>query len=531
MQLPWFGGKISSSSVRYLWIAALLVFALKCAFLLSSTLRGLASTTWIIDDGIIEMAIARNLGHGLGFTLDGLHTTTGAPFLWIYLTSLTHVLFGLEGAVKATLIISTLFGSLSTVLVYAIAHKLTDDRRIAWTAFALATFTGAAFFNAMNGMETGMFTFFVLLSVAMFFGIGRPARWSPLAWGCATGAALGLTVMTRADGLFLMISLFAVALYQWKTGSAAKRKEQTKFLQGMLGAAGLLFAVFMLWQLVRTGSPFPGNQVGRRLMSLSLHGFSFDHPSWPLYFKISAWNVFQIEELLRIAMGSSLLALVALGYGLLHKSLRSYAVILVIYLGVFFALLAAYQWYFPDFHGLRYLNPGAHLLFVLVAALLWSLPEHAYKGMVVGALTAAIVLVAGYRHYSLASHMPWAEYLSYVGRPTAQQQEKLWGVIDWMDEHLPKGAVVGVRDYGRVTLFTDLTIQDISGNIYPQAVTTLNDGTLDQYLKSRGIEYLLLPTLEARGDRLYQYLYSHLKLEPVKDAPSTPRQNLYKVIW
>jgi hypothetical protein len=88
-----------------------------------------------------------------------------------------------------------------------------------------------------------------------------------------------------------------------------------------------------------------------------------------------------------------------------------------------------------------------------------------------------------------------------------------------------------VRDYGRVTLFTDLAIQDISGNIYPQAIVTLNNGTLDEYLKSRGINYLLIPSLEMRQDKLYRYLHNEMTLERVPGAPDSPTQLLYKIVW
>ena len=140
-------------------IITAVVFILKSSFLIATSIRGLASMLWIIDDSFIEMKVAENLGHGLGFSLDGIHSTTGAPFLWIYLSSITHMLFGQDGAIKATLILSALLGALACIVVFMIAEKVTKDRRIAWTAFLLATFSGNAFFNAMNGMDTALFTF------------------------------------------------------------------------------------------------------------------------------------------------------------------------------------------------------------------------------------------------------------------------------------------------------------------------------------------------------------------------------------
>lgn len=525
-----FWRKKEHPSFYLIWLITGIVFLLKTGFILGTTIRGLASTTWIIDDSIIEMAVARNVAHGLGFTLDGVHTTTGAPFLWIYTTSINHMIFGLDAAIRATLIESTLLGALCTVVVFFLALKLTQDKRIAWTAFLLSTFTSTAFFNAMNGMDTAMFTLFSLLAIATFFGVGRPQRWSSFVWGCVVGLFAGLACMTRGDGIFVLGSIGLVQLFTiWKYRD--ERAANWKMLWGIVLVWAVLFAIFMGWEFVQAGSPLPGNQVGRRAMSLSLHNFSFQHFSLPQYLKIVGWNVFQLEDLLRIGLGSFLLALVALLSGLLQPRLQRFASLVAIYIVVFFGLLVAYQWYFPDFHGLRYINPAIHLLFIFVAVLLWQLPEHKLKAAVVTFLSLCIIAVADYRHYDLAVHMPWAKNLSYVGRPSAAAIKAQWSLIDWMKTNLPKGTVVGVRDYGRVTLFdTNLIIEDISGNIYPEAVVAMDNGTLPQYLKSRNITYLMIPSLEDRQDQLYVALHSQLHLQEVPGAPTGPGEHLYKIL-
>ena len=91
------------------------------------------------------------------------------------------------------------------------------------------------------------------------------------------------------------------------------------------------------------------------------------------------------------------------------------------------------------------------------------------------------------------------------------------------DEHVVRRHSVG--------LLGDLPVQDLAGNIDPQAPFALNNGTLDTFLKERNVNYLLIPDLATRQDKLYQYLHTHLKLELVKDAPKSPTQNLYRVQW
>lgn len=526
-----FSKKVSSPSVLPVWLFAGAVFLIKCSYILSTSIRSLASKTWLIDDSYIEMKVARNLGLGFGFSLDGIHPTTGAPFFWISLSSINHMFLSLDTAIRATLMETSLLGALATVVTFFIALTLTDDRRVAWTAFLLSTFTANAFFNGLNGMDTALFTLFVLMSIGAYVGVGKPANWSRFAWGCVVGVLLGLSVLTRGDGIFVIFSIGCVGLYEWWTASGADRKAQRNMLLGIVLVSGIFFASFMTWQLIQTGSPFPGNQVGRREIALALHNFSFDHFSWPQYLRIVVWNIFQLEDILAIATGGSLLLLVAFIAGCVQKRLRVFALITGIYLMTFFALLITYQWYFMDLHGLRYINVPVHLLFIFLAWFLWQIPAQKYKTALVSVLTLSVIVLAGYKHYQLCSRFEWAKYMSYLGEPDPQQNAYFWSTVDWMRDHLPAGTIVGVRDYGRVSLFTDVRVQDIAGNIDPEVVIALKDGTLDQYLKERHVEYLFIPSLELRQDALYQYLHTKMNLQLVKEAPKSPMQYLYKIIW
>jgi hypothetical protein len=523
--------KQTLSPFRHVFWAAGAVLLLKFLFILTTPMLGLASTTWIIDDSFIEMRIARNIALGMGFSLDGIHSTTGAPFLWIYLTSLNHLFLGKDAAIRATMMESSLFGVLATIALFFIALKLTKDRRVAWTAFLLPTFTANAALNAMNGMETSFFTLLVLLSIGTFLGVGKPASWSPFRWGCITGLLLGTTVMTRPDGLFVIVSLVCVRVFEWWKTAGEERKTYQSSLLGMLLICGACFGLFMAWQFLQTGSLLPANQVGRRGLSLALHGFSFDAFSLPKYIKIVIWNVFQLEELLTIATGGSMLALAALVIGMLNQDLRKLGFVSAIYMIIFFTLLVAYQWYFPDLHGLRYINPAAHLLFIFVAALLWQLPIGTWKRGAIIFICVSVVVLASYKHYQINSRTSFAPYMSYIGRPHPEKNALFWDIYDWMQNNIPAKTIVGVRDYGRISMFTDLLVQDLAGNIAPDAAFALNDGTLDTFLKDRNVEYLFIPPLEKRKDYLYQYLHTNLNLERMTDAPESAYQNLYKIVW
>ncbi len=518
-------------SFEWACILALLIFLAKAAFLATAPTRGLGITSWIIDDTFIIMRVARNIALGYGFTYDFVHPTTGAPPLWTYITSVNHLLFPLPWAVKATFIETAFFASLATLVVFLIALKITGRKSAAWIAFLLATFTGNAFFEAMNGMDTSLFTLGVVLSVALYLEIGKPERMPAWIWGAIVGLSIGITSLVRGDGIFLIGSLGLVELIRIIRSESGERTERIKFLISLAVIAGLCFLALIGWQVMRTGSPFLGNQVGRRELALALHGFSFADFHLKTYLKIVGWNVFQLEKLIAIALGSSLLGLLALAVGCLKSERRRFSIITLVYCSTFFAALVAYQWYFPDLHGLRYVNPAIHLLTVLVAALLVDIPEGFFRRSWIFVLTASIIILSDYGFYDFVTHLHSVTGTTFTARPSPAVEQSLWATIDWVNANLPKGAVIGVRDHGRFALFTDRPVQDLAGNIDPTVPLLIRKGGIKEYLKMRNVAYVLIPTLEVRKDMVYQVLHRDLKLEPVVGAPVFRGTTLYKIIW
>ncbi len=526
-----FWSKPQRSPLTLIWALAISLFILKTIWVASTPVRGLASTTWIIDDSFIEMRVARNIGLGIGYTFDGTHPTTGTPPLWTYISSIPHALFAEDIAIKMTFILSAFFGMLATVVVFAIARRVTGRSAVAWISFALASLTGTAFFDALNGMETALFTLLVLLTVATFLGIGKPNRWSPMSWGLVVGACGGLLLLTRADGIFLLVPLVLLQLSELiQAKQSLERKIILQHFIGMLIGFAIGFFLLVGWQYALSGSPRPANQIGRREMALALHGFSYDSFSLARYLRVVIWNIFQLENLLSIAIGGSLLGLMGLAFGFTKREMRPLGFITLVYLGLYFATLVAYQWYFPDFHGLRYLDPAAHLLAIFIAWLIWALPEHRAKWLSTSALTASVIVLTVYLHYQLTSRMPWGKELSYIGRPTAENLHKYWDSLDWIRENIPEGTLVGVRDHGRFSMFTNLPTQDLAGNMDATAALKVRDGSLPQYLKDRGVQYLYIPTPETRNDPVYQEVRK-LKLTKVEGQPENRERTLYKIDW
>lgn len=522
----------SKSSFRYAVLFAGALFLAKAIFLATASIRGLGITTWIIDDTFIIARVARNIALGFGFSYDFTHATTGAPPMWTYITALNHLIFpSVEWAMKATFIETTFFASLATLVVFKIAKKITDNNAAAWIAFILSSLTANAFLQAMNGMDTSLFTLGIVMAVAMYLGIGRPKNWSDGWWAAAIGFVAGFTSLVRGDGIFMIgtIGLLELIAIAKLTGDA--RTKRFKLLVIFTAVAALCFASLIGWQMARTGTPFLGNQIGRRELAMSLHGFDFNHFVFSKYIKIVGWNVFQLEKLIAIATGGTFLAVLALAAGGLRKERNKLASVTTIYIVTFFGALCAYQWYFPDLHGLRYVNPAVHLLFVLVAALLVDLPLGKLKSALIGFFVTGLIILSHYSFYDMATHLQWAPGFTFTAHPTTAEEKDAWALIDWVRENLPEDAVIGVRDHGRFALFSDRPIQDVAGNIDPTVPLLARTSGLKEYLQKQGLDYLVIPSLDVRQDLIYKVLHTDLKLEQVPGAPEFRRSKLYKVVW
>lgn len=518
-----------SFTLAFVFAGAL--FFLKAIFLWTAPMRGLGITTWIIDDSFIIARVARNIALGYGFSYDFTHATTGAPPLWTYLTSVNHLIFPtIDSAMKFTFIETAFFGSLATLVVFLLARKLSDSEEVAWVAFILSSLTANAFFEAMNGMDTSLFTFSAVLSFAMYLGTLRPKHFSDSTWAALTGLAIGFTCLVRGDGIFVLAAIGLIELASILRSPGGK-KVRLQNLTLMTLVAVVCIGLLLGWQLLRTGTPFLGNQVGRRELSLSLHGFDFNHFVLPTYLKIVVWNVFQLERLVDIATGSAIFALFTLLGGWLIPRLRTFANLTIVYIVIFFGLLAMYQWYFPDLHGLRYVNPAVHLLFIFMAGCIVSLPPFPMRRIAIWIVVACLVVFSHYWFYDYTTHLAWARGMSYTAHPSKEEETAAWATIDWVKANLPEGTVIGVRDHGRFSLFSDRPVQDLAGNIDPTVPRLARTTGLADYLKSQKVQYLLIPSLDVRQDLIYRVLFRDLKLQIVKAAPSYRGTSLYKIIW
>lgn len=552
MRSPWAGAAMVASVV--LAAKALLVFFVP--------LRALAMTPWLMDDSFIFATIARNLSEGKGCSLDGVHPTAGAPLLWIWIISLPHRLCSDTEAVKASILVGASCAALASVLVFKVARSCAS-RNVAWTAFSLSLFAAPGFCNSLNAMDTALFTCLGMAIAALHFGTS-PRHRSAVSFWIASGTLQGLLLLARADAVFLTIAITAMEL-RW-TGAPIRTREmpsdpsqrepmrlrsdpptqsdRTEWSDPnragprlsrrtgivlMLGGVALSAFVIAGWNLHATGSVWPSNQVGRRLLaweSVSAAGMPM---ALVLYAKKVLWYAFQMHNLLALSLGSFGLVVIASAASLgatprhRYETLRSFSVLALAYLIPYAGALIFYQGYFPDFHGLRYLDLAAHLITIPVA---WFLVEFipvqvsARAWRVAAPLLGILGLLAGSwgGYERLMVTRTWAAGMESIPRYDRETVDTWWQFLDRARDEIPRDSVVAVKDFGRFAFFTHLRVVDLAGITDPRLLESRKRGELAQFLQREGTDYVLAPA--EGGFPVHREIARTMALVPMDNFPA-----------
>jgi len=518
----------SRGSIRAPSLLALGLLCVKVGVILAFPLRKIAMTAWVPDDAFIFMRIARNVALGRGYSFDGVRLTSGAPQLWVWLTFPWQWLLDKNSAAKAVLMTSAFFGALASIIVFWIADRL-YGRAAAWVAFALTALGLPLMLNSMNGMETSLFTCLGLLAIALYVRL-RESRgtWkSYLVLGCV----LGLLHLTRTDGVFLSFGIFVAELVRLSRLGPSERRAAIRELAVLVLAAAVVTLPTIVLSFKATGNPLPANQVGRRALAWEGPLGSDGRLSLAEY---AAWSVFRmlsLQRLVAVATGSSVVAALGLLFGAWRGRGRRFAGIVLVYVCGFFGTLVFYQWYFPDVHGLRYLNLPAHLFAILTAGLLTYAVARLLQTRIrrMFALTVAVVLTlstTAFQYREVASGVGGRMERRLIPNYSASAEAEWWRMVDWTAASLEPGTVVAATDHGRIAYFTDVAVIDLDGILLPQLLEHLEDGSVDEYLDESRVAYVFLPDRPEK--RICRCLRETGRIEQVADVPEDADREVFR---
>jgi len=194
-----------------------------------------------LDDAYIFKRYALNLASGFGFSFNPGERSLGcSSFLWAVLLSLLVKVFGEESYFQIAQSTGIFFTAASLYMVFMLVKDYTKSWLMVFAAWVLAWFSGVTFMNAVSGMESGLFSFLVLLNIYWF----QKYHDKTIRGIFRMGFLAGLIFLARPEGLYFAIAIFTLLFFRIFKGGRL-----TFFRLGVFGFGFAIPAAPYLWWL------------------------------------------------------------------------------------------------------------------------------------------------------------------------------------------------------------------------------------------------------------------------------------------
>jgi hypothetical protein len=366
-----------------------------------------------------------------------------------------------------------------------------------------------------NGLETAIATF--LIALTSFYYLSRiRSSGSPSAGKLSIlGILLGITVLARIDGLFLVLVILLDYLLQLRKrgGTIGDLKRFALIPMFVL----LLFGPWLLLNLVESGNPLQDSGKATRFLSLCYASYFHQGPEslalkgpntefiWShVTHSLSTMKVippvhvfFRSVEKLGEYMGwravsslvgniMGLLIILATSMSILKwrkdakKAVRLDIDFLLLFAGL---LLLSYSLYiFGAFFFMRYFYPlyliaTIYFAFILQDAFDWFKGRSRVTRTASAAAVAVYIALFGFFSYSQAFRS-WPVYPYY-------------DIAGWVDENIDENEKVGVFQCGTIGYLSSREIVNLDGKVNRCAFDALKKGCLEKYLQEEEIDVVL----------------------------------------
>lgn len=444
---------------------------------------------FMTEDGYLMLTIARNMAIGLGMSVsDGTTASNGVQPLATFLFSIPYVLtngdkvLGLAGVHLIALAIS--IGGLFAVRALArdLLRRQNDNPLWPWFVAALWFLGPLLLFHTMNGLETGLYTAMIALTLVLFGGVLAKGPRATLTDRMILGAACGVTFLARNDGAFLVTAIFLV----WGLHNLIVPRDRFVKVVADLVPPGILSLIiaapWLINNYVNFGSIVPVSGTAQALSGgfakhvdlLPAILFENTFPMLPVPAEIQFTPVFQVIAILLVLSVISVFMVQTWKRGgparYVSITFLIFATILSLYYGFFFGA----GWFLS-----RYLAPLAPFTIIAAVSVLLTV-----AGRIAPERCALISRIAGLAGLALC--------VGLLGRaliPGVRDQGH-FQVVDWVTENIPAETWVGAVQTGTLGYWHDRTI-NLDGKVNPAALQAiLTDGHILNYVLESPIEVL-----------------------------------------
>lgn len=479
---------LSEKSVFRIIIIALVLAAAYRLYPLVAGQQALAQA-FMSEDGYLMLTIARNMAIGLGMSVsDGTIASNGVQPLATFLFSGAYLLtggdkvLGLIGVHLISAVIAVI--GIFTVRAFARVILSPQDSSPLWPWMVVALwFTGQhVVLHTMNGLETGLYTVMLTLTLVLFARLLAKGDAAGFSDRMLLGAAGGITFLARNDAIFLLVAILLV----WVLHERIVAGRSAKTIATRIIAPGLLVTViaapWLINNYVNFGSIVPVSGTAQALSG----GFAKNADLLPavlfeyLFPMLPVPNAMQFNPVfMAIATGLVILILGVFCVQVWQRGGPARYVVLA-YLLFAVVMCAYYGFYFGAGWFLsRYLSPLAPLLITAtVSVSLWALrrlrPEQG----------TTILCALG-----LAALLLNAALLGRLLIPGVREQGH-FQVVDWVTENVPEETWVGAIQTGTLGYWHDRTI-NLDGKVNPDALQAiLTEDNVLNYVLSSPVQYL-----------------------------------------
>lgn len=494
-------------------VLAILLFHLSVAWQEMGTL---ARNGFLYDDSFYAFKIARNIAAGNGATFDGIHPTTGFQPLYVMLLVPAYALAGdnLVIPIYVALSLLAVFTALTAYVLYRICR-----RYVGWGASLAAAliwaFSPIVTKQTANGLETALASFMIAASVFYYLDRIRSRENPPARCFAMLGILLGITVLSRIDGLLLaLVMLLDYLVLMRRARIPAWRLARLSLIP--LGIA-VLYGPWLAINVAVCGSPLQDSGSATRFLSLAYAGYfgygSGDMggvgPDAPfirahIAHAISTLKVippmhliFRLIDRTGALLGApggfraagNAIGLLVLGGVFVaafawrrdtSKAHRGELHFLVLFSA---ALIASYATYvFGMFFFLRYFYPVYLIACVYLALFLQDIRDwHASRSSAVK--RAMIGAAAGYAALFVL--------FSFSQAFRTRAIYPFYDIARWVNENTEKGERIGVFQCGMIGYLSDREIINLDGKVNREAFEAMKGGTIDRYLCDEGIDVVI----------------------------------------
>jgi hypothetical protein len=359
----------------------------------------------------------------------------------------------------------------------------TDDPLWPWMVALLWFLSPLLLRHTMNALETGLYSFVLVLTLLQFFRVLERGNEAGLGDRLLLGGLGGLVFLYRNDGVFLVIAIFVL----WAGMELFRNRASFASMLGRLVPPGLLsLAIAAPWLInnqLRFGSivPISGTaqsmsaDLGQNADFVPVRLFEYFFPMLPI-----PGAVERIEATMWVFLA---VALAILGSFLVTLARRGGAVLNAVvwaYVLHGLALVTYYGLFFGAAHFLsRYLSPLAPLLIIASVSVALDLgrlvlprfPDLLARLYAFGGIALSVALLARYL------------------LPGVQEQGHMQ-VVRWVEENVPDEAWVAAVQTGTLGYWHDRTV-NLDGKVNPEALEARRtEGHVLRYVTESDIDYV-----------------------------------------